>query len=136
VKYLLDTNICINLINQRATGAAMKRLLVCKPGDIGISSITVAELSYGAAKSKSIEKNAQALHAFLVPLEILPFDEAAAIVYGGIRAQLERAGKPIGSLDNLIAAQAVSENLVLATNNTKEFCRVPNLRVEDWLAPE
>lgn len=100
--------------------------------DIGVSSITVAELHYGVMKSAQPVKNQQALDHFLVPLTIIDFDSDAAITYAQIRADLEAKGTPIGSMDTLIAAQALSQNLTLVTNNTKEFLRVPSLVVEDW----
>lgn len=101
-------------------------------GDIGVSTITVSELEYGVAKSKNRRLNEQRVEEFLSPLEILPYDEIAASIYGDIRLQLEKFGEPIGPLDLLIAAQALSRELVLITNNEKEFKRVQNLKVENW----
>jgi tRNA(fMet)-specific endonuclease VapC len=101
-------------------------------GDIGVSTITVSELEYGVAKSKNRRLNEQRVEEFLSPLEILPYDEIAASIYGDIRLQLEKSGEPIGPLDLLIAAQALSRELVLITNNEKEFKRVHNLKVENW----
>lgn len=103
------------------------------PGDIAISSITVAELQYGVRKSAAGEKNALALEAFLLPLEIASFDTESAFVYGKIRAELERKGKPIGGMDMLIAAQAIAQGFMLVTHNLKEFERVPGLRCETWV---
>ncbi|MEZ4599145.1 MAG: type II toxin-antitoxin system VapC family toxin [Syntrophotaleaceae bacterium] len=128
---MLDTNICIYLIKQKPP-EVLKRFLEYQVGDIAISSITLAELRYGVAKSHYREKNAKALDEFIIPLEILPFDEEATRAYGEIRAALEKAGTPIGSMDLLIAAHAASLDATLVTNNTKEFIRVPGLRVEDW----
>ena len=102
-------------------------------GDIGISTITLAELRYGVEKSQSIEKNRQALEAFLRPLEILDFDESAASAYGVVRTALERAGNPIGPLDTQIGAHALSVDAFLVTNNTKEFRRIKGLKVANWL---
>jgi len=102
-------------------------------GDIGVSTITVSELQYGAAKSKSRRLNKQRVEEFLSPLEILPYDEIAAGIYGDIRLHLDKLGEPIGPLDLLIAAQALSRNLGLITNNEKEFKRVKNLKVENWV---
>ncbi len=129
--YLIDTNICIYLMNQRPHNLIqkIKRFLL---GDIGISSITLAELQYGVSKSKKKEKNQSRLNEFLVPFEILPFDERHTITYGEIRSQLEKAGRIIGPLDLLIAAHALTEELVLITNNDKEFKRVKGLSVENW----
>lgn len=101
--------------------------------EVAVSSITVAELEYGADKSSRPEQNRNALLAFLSPLEILAFDEMAVLHYGEIRAYLEKTGKIIGAMDVLIAAYARSISLTLVTNNTKEFSRVPNLRLENWV---
>jgi tRNA(fMet)-specific endonuclease VapC len=102
-------------------------------GNIGVSTITVSELQYGVAKSKNRKLNEKRVEEFLSPLEILPYDEFAPTIYGDIRLQIEKVGKPIGPLDLLIAAQALSRNLVLITNNEKEFKRVNKLKVENWL---
>ena len=133
MKYLLDTNICIALIRQRPAGL-LQRLTALEPGEVGLSSITLAELIYGAAKSSQTEQNLAALEQFLLPLELVNFDESAATVYGQIRAGLEREGKIIGSMDMLIAAHALSLNTILVTNNTKEFGRVSGLLLEDWIS--
>jgi tRNA(fMet)-specific endonuclease VapC len=103
-------------------------------GDIGISTVTLAELHYGAAKSQFPGRNQQALEAFILPLEVVPFDAAAAAAYGPVRAALERQGTPIGAMDTLIAAHALSLRLTLVTNNTREFARVQGLSVENWAA--
>jgi tRNA(fMet)-specific endonuclease VapC len=131
MKLLLDTNICIYLIKQQPP-AVLEHFLAYQPGDIGISTITLAELNYGVAKSRQVEKNAVALDEFLIPLEILPFDDGAAAEYGIIRSGLERAGTPIGAMDLMIAAHAVSLDVPLVTNNRREFDRVPGLQVLDW----
>ncbi len=131
--YLLDTCICIYLLNKRLLP------LICKfkrhqPGEIGISVITASELQYGVAKSSQLEKNQERLDAFLAPFDILPYDAKAVIAYGSIRAELEKKGQLIGPLDMLIAAQALSSNLILVTNNEKEFQRIPSLQIENWAA--
>jgi len=131
VKYLLDTDICIYLIRNKPP-QVLRHFQDIEPGDVGISSITLAELSYGVAKSARAQQNAEALEAFVLPLEICPFDETAAQAYGGIRAGLEGRGRPIGSLDTLIAAQTLSMGLTLVTNNEREFGRVPGLKLENW----
>jgi len=131
MKIMLDTNICIYIIKRR-TAAVLNHFMEYQVGDIGMSSITLAELRYGVAKSAQREKNAKALEGFVAPLVLVPFDEEAAFVYGGIRAVLEKAGKPIGSMDMLIAAHAVSLGIPLVTNNTREFLRIPGLNVVDW----
>lgn len=131
MKLLLDTNICIYIIKQQPA-EVLKHFLEYQIGDIGISSITLSELRFGVAKSTHREKNAKALDEFIIPLEVVPYDEAAAHVYGDIRATLEKAGTPIGSMDMLIAAHAVSLGIPLITNNTREFLRVPSLKIIDW----
>jgi len=110
----------------------LKRFLEYQAGDIGISSITLSELRYGVAKSQHIEKNTKALDEFIIPLEVLPYDEEAALAYGTIRSNLEKAGTPFGSLDMLIAAHAVSLVATLVTNNIREFVRIPELTIIDW----
>lgn len=135
MKVLLDTNICIYLI-KRCPPQVLRRFEAYKVGDIGISSITLAELQCGAAKSQRVEQNCAALAQFLAPLEIAAFDAEAACVYGEIRAALERSGMPISALDTLIAAHALRLDVTLATNNVNEFARVPGLRVENWAAEE
>jgi tRNA(fMet)-specific endonuclease VapC len=102
-------------------------------GEIGISTITVSELQYGVAKSTHREKNQKRLTEFLTPLEILAYNEMAARVYGDIRFYLEKRGQLIGPLDLLIAAHALSRDLILITNNDKEFKRVKHLKVENWI---
>ena len=130
---LFDTNICIYLIRQRST-RALERFEEFEVGEIGVSVITVSELRYGVQKSARPQQNSRALEQFLLPLEIVDFSEEATKDYGRIRAALERQGTPIGPLDTLIAALAVSLGTTLVTNNTREFERVPGLRIEDWTA--
>lgn len=132
MKFLLDTNICIYIIKQKPL-EVLHKFNAYQVGDIGISSITVAELEFGVQKSQYPAKNQQALTQFLLPLEIVNFDHAAATIYGDIRARLEKQGTPIGSLDTLIAAHALSLQVILLTNNIKEFSRVPNLKSENWV---
>lgn len=129
---MLDTDTCIAII-KRQPEAALRRLRGKSIGQVGVSSITVSELAFGAAQSSRPAENAGALSEFLLALEIAPYDERAAMAYGTIRADLERRGRPIGSLDALIAAHAASADVVLVTHNTREFRRVAGLRVEDWL---
>jgi len=133
MKIMLDTNICIYII-KRQPAAVLKHFIEYQVGDICISAITLSELRYGVAKSTHRDKNAKALAEFIVPLEVVPFDEAAALAYGDIRSNLEKAGTPIGSMDMLIAAHAVSLGIPLVTNNTREFLRIPVLNVIDWIA--
>jgi len=131
MRYLIDTNICIYIINQHPV-EVIKKFKQINVGDIGVSSITVSELQYGVSKSGCREKNQQRLNEFLLPMRILAFDENAAKCYGDIRYQLERQGQIIGPLDLLIAAHAISEQLIMVTNNDKEFRRIQNLTVENW----
>ena len=132
MNFLLDTNICIYIIKQKPP-EVLQRFNTYQVGDIGISSITVAELEFGVQKSQFPAKNQQALTQFLLPLKIVDFDHSAAIIYGNIRAILEKQGTPIGSLDTLIAAHALSLQTTLITNNVKEFSRVPNLPLDNWV---
>ena len=131
MRFLLDTNVCIDMIRGKSD-RILPRLRRCRPGDVGISSITLAELWHGVAKSRNPEGNAAALDGFLLPLEVLDFGETAALAYGAIRASLEKVGTPIGSMDTLIAAHAVSLGATLVTSNTREFRRVRTLVVIDW----
>jgi len=133
MNYMLDTNICVSLIRQKQRGL-IERLTSHDPDEVGVSIITVAELSYGAQKSVQPSQNLRALEQFLLPLEVADFDQSAADTYGLVRAHLETNGNPIGSMDMLIGAHALSLGVVLVTNNIREFKRIPNLRVEDWLA--
>jgi len=132
MKWMLDTNICIAII-RRQPEAALKRLRGKPIGQVGISSITLAELEFGAAKSQRSEQARLALAEFLLPLEVAPFDDVAAAAYGGVRSSLEKRGKPIGPLDTLIAAHALAQGAVLVTGNTREFAKVKDLPVENWL---
>jgi tRNA(fMet)-specific endonuclease VapC len=131
MKYLIDTNICIYIMNNRPTDVIQK-FKQFSPGEIGISTISVSELQYGVAKSTHRNENQLRLDEFLAPLEILTYDEIAARTYGDIRFQLEKYGKPIGPLDLLIAAHALSRNLIIVTNNVIEFGRIKKLKVENW----
>lgn len=133
MRYLLDTNICIYLINRRPHHEAVLRHMDgLIYGDLLISSITIAELRYGVAKSARPEQNREKFEGFIERFEIVAFDDAAAAAYGNIRAGLENAGTPIGSLDTLIAAHALCLQCTLVTNNVKEFGRVSGLRIENW----
>ena len=128
---LLDTNICIYIINAKPA-AVLARFQQHRLGDIGVSSVVAAELAFGIAKSGSV-RNRQALEMFLAPLIILPFDTPAVWAYGDLRANLERRGTPIGALDTLIAAHALSQQALLVTNNTREFALVPGLQLANWV---
>lgn len=130
MKYLLDTDICIYVINEKPR-KVLERFSRHAVGDLGVSSITVAELAFGVEKSGST-RNRGALDAFLLPLEIAPFDLQAALRYGEVRSILEKKGTPVGPLDTLIAAHALGLGVTLVTNNQREFQRVPGLRAENW----
>lgn len=132
MRYMLDTDTCIYLIRERAP-QVLDRLRALSFGDVGVSAITVAELQLGVYKSQRPAKNRQALGQFLAPLIVADFDYAAAEQYGQVRAALEQQGTPIGSLDTLIAAHALSLDVSLVTNNVREFSRVPRLRVVNWI---
>ena len=134
MNYLLDTNTCIYIINKKPA-SALKHIQSKRPDQVAISTITQAELEYGLARSRFPERNRIALLQFLFPFQILDFDQLAAVQYGTIRSYLESKGKPIGSMDLLIAAQARSRDLILVTNNEKEFKRVEGLKVENWVGP-
>lgn len=131
MKYMLDTNICIYLI-KGIMPRVLEKFATFNRADVCISSIVLAELEFGACKSANPAKNRSAFQTFLKGIEVLPFDTAAAIEYGYIRADLERRGTPIGANDLLIAAHAKSLGLPLVTNNIKEFERVDGLTVETW----
>ena len=132
MRFLLDTNICIYIIKQKPP-KVFEKFQMLNPLDVGVSSITVAELEYGAYKSQRQEQNRAALSQFLIPLEILPLDERATQTYGQIRAELERRGTIIGSMDMLIASQAISLGLTLVTNNVRELSQIPGLTLENWV---
>lgn len=129
---MLDTNICLYIIKKKPS-AVLKKVQSKQPGQITISTITLAELEYGIARSRYPDRNRVALLEFLFPFTILDFDQKAAVDYGRIRLLLESKGKPIGPMDLLLAAQARSHNLILVTNNEKEFKRIDGLRIENWV---
>ena len=131
MRYMLDTNICIYAIKNRPT-SVLAALRANESAGIGISSVSVAELCFGAEKSGS-RRNMEALQHFLEPLEIADFDTAAAQAYGRLRHSLERNGTPIGPLDIQIASHALALGVSLVTNNIREFARVPGLRLENWV---
>jgi len=135
MKYLLDTNTCIYLI-KRKPAQVIRKMMKMKTEEIGVSTITLSELQYGIEKSNFPEKNQMALLEFLIPFGILDFDQKAAGMYGRIRSTLEKKGKPIGSMDMLIAAVAKSVRLILVTNNVKEFMRIEGLMIENWVEGE
>lgn len=131
ITFMLDTNICIYII-KRKPEQVLQRLKNARISDIGVSSITLSELAYGAEKSSRPDQNRIALAQFLAPLEILSYDDMAAQEYGKIRAYLQRRGTPIGPMDMLIAAHALSVNCTLVTNNEAEFSRIVSLKIDNW----
>lgn len=131
MRYLLDTNICIYVINQRPS-EVLAQFLAHEDEGIAISVISASELYFGVRKTGS-QRNLRALETFLSPLAVMDFDLEAARVYGEIRATLERKGVPIGPFDTQIAAHALALGLTLVTNNEREFARVPGLKVENWV---
>jgi tRNA(fMet)-specific endonuclease VapC len=132
MNYFLDTNICIYYMRRKVSSLSQK-LLSHNPKDIKIPSVVVAELFYGVNKSVKRTENLLGLKSFLKPVEIIAFDEAAAECYGDIRAALELTGQPIGGNDMMIAATVRSRDGIWVTNNTREFLRVANLHVENWV---
>lgn len=131
MQYLLDTNICIYLIKQKPQ-KVIEKFQTLTISDIGISSITVAELEYGVAKSQRQENNRAALLQFLLPLEIVEFNQVSATIYGSVRSDLESRGLVIGAMDMLIASHALSLGVTLVTNNVREFSRIPALSLDNW----
>lgn len=132
MRWMLDTDTCIGLIRRRSP-AALRRLRSRSVGQVGVSSITLSELAFGAARSSDPERCRAALEEFLLPLELAHYGEDAAFAYGSVRAALASSGTPIGPVDTLIAAHAVALGVTLVTRNRREFERVPELRVDDWL---
>ncbi|MEI6789645.1 MAG: type II toxin-antitoxin system VapC family toxin [Myxococcaceae bacterium] len=128
--YLLDTNICI--FASKNNFSILRHLREKSPDDLRVSAITLAEISYGIEKSIHRAQNETHWSRFFEPFQILDFDRLAAKEYGPIRAELERTGQMIGERDCQIASIAKAHNLVVVTNNLKEFIRVPGLEVEDW----
>jgi len=129
--YLLDTNVCIHLLNERHP-AILQHCRQHQPADIALCSVVKAELLSGARRSQRVEANLQLLKAFFAPLQSLPFDDDCAEHYGKIHADLLTQGKPIGPNDTLIAAVARAHNATLITHNIGEFSRVVGLQIEDW----
>ena len=134
MKCLLDTNVCIALMNRRSDQVRARFVeAVSEAASLATSSVVVHELLYGAAKSQRPQQNHRIAAEFLAGnLEILDFSAADAEAAGNIRALLEQAGKPIGAYDTLIAGQALARDLILVSANTREFARVPSLKIEDW----
>ncbi len=135
--YLLDTNVCIALINDHpATVRAHLQKAVNSGARVLVSSVATFELWYGVAKSSKQDFNRKRLETFLVgPILVLPFEDADSRVAGAVRATLEASGKPIGAYDLLMAGQAIRHQLMLVTANVSEFSRVKGLAWQDWAKP-
>jgi len=130
--YLLDTNICIYVL-KNSCPALTEKVFSFDPSEIAMSSVTVFELEYGAAKSNWGERTRQMLSQFIAPFTILPFDRDDAVTAGRIRGLLEKQGNMIGPYDYQIAAQGIARGLTVVTHNTREFERIPGLILEDWV---
>ena len=130
--YLLDTNICIYIINRHPI-QVVEHIKKLKPHQIKLSSISLGELEYGVSKSRDRDRNRQALVHFASAFDIIEFNDNDAEVYGLIRADLEKKGQIIGPYDMQIAAQSISRDLILVTNNTSEFSRISNIKLENWI---
>ncbi len=130
LKFMLDTNICIFTIKNKPD--VVRQAFKQRQGQLCVSTLTVMELIYGAEKSAAPGRNQSVAEGFLARLEVLDYDRAAAANTGQLRAELARAGTPVGPYDAMIAGHARSVGVVLVTNNTREFSRVPGLRLEDW----
>lgn len=131
--YLLDTNICIYAVKGKYPAVA-KKLFTLPLSNVHISVITLMELEYGVTKSHWAKRSRELLESTLASFPCISFEPEDAFLAGQLRAQLETAGTPIGAYDLLIAAQAINHNLTLVTHNTSEFSRIPNLKLEDWVA--
>jgi len=131
LKYMLDTNIAIYIVKNRPDG--VREMFNTSSGQACMSSVSLMELVYGAEKSAEPARNLRVVEGFSARLEVLPYDDVAAIHTGQIRAELAKRGKPIGPYDQMIAGHARSKGLILVTNNTKEFKQVPGLRLENWV---
>jgi tRNA(fMet)-specific endonuclease VapC len=132
MKWMLDTDTCISIIKQ-SSGTTIKKLRAKSIGQVGISAITLGELSFGAARSARRDEAFEALSQFVLALEVATFDADAASRYGAVRASLANRGTPIGPLDTLIGAHALELDLILVTHNRREFSRIEGLSLEDWL---
>ena len=131
LKFMLDTNICIFTMKNKPE--QVREVFKAHHGQLCISTVTLMELIYGAEKSSSPGRNLADVEGFAARLEVLKYDQDAAAHTGQLRAELAKAGTPIGPYDHMIAGHARSQGLILVTNNLREFNRVPGLRVEDWV---
>lgn len=131
MKYLLDTNVCIDYLTGRYP-SVLERIRRASPDDLCLSSVVVSELRYGAERSQKRAENHARLDALLQEIPGLDFDQEAAAVYGRVRARLEEQGRPIGPYDMMIASHALARELIVVTDNVQEFERVAGLRIENW----
>ncbi len=132
MEFLLDTNAIIALLGNKSA-ILVERVEACRASTIGVSTIVMHELYFGAYRSQRIAYNMETLRLFFRDFQLVDFDPEDARVSGEIRANLRKSGLPIGSYDSLIAGQALARSLTLVTNNTREFERVDGLKIEDWL---
>ncbi|MEQ8709981.1 MAG: type II toxin-antitoxin system VapC family toxin [Rhodospirillales bacterium] len=131
MRFLFDTNAVITLLGQKSE-ALTERVLQCTEGEIGLPTIVCHELYFGAYKSQKTSFNLETLRLLFRDLDILSFDAEDARIAGEIRAELDKSGKPVGPYDILIAGQAKARDLVLVSNNVREFGRIADLQLEDW----
>lgn len=131
MKYLLDTNVCVDILNRRYPSVT-ERVRSSPPQDLCLSSVVVAELRYGADRSQRRAENHERIDVLTAEIQCLDFDLEAARVYGHIRSTLEASGAPIGPYDMMIAAHALSLELTVVTDNEKEFRRISGLEIENW----
>jgi tRNA(fMet)-specific endonuclease VapC len=130
LKYMVDTDIAIYTIKNRP--AQVREAFKAHDGQMCISSVTLMELIYGAEASAAVERNLRDVEGFVARLEVLAYDEPATAHTGQLRAELKRAGRPIGPYDEMIAGHARSRGLVVVTNNTRQFEHVPGIRLANW----
>lgn len=135
MKYLLDTNACVQCLRKKGNPLVLQRLLSHPPADVALCSVVVGELCHGAERSSDPRREQALVDAFVAQFTSLPYDDAAARIYAHVRHDLESRGLTIGASDYLIAGIALARNLTLVTHNTKEFSRVPGLTLEDWEVP-
>ncbi|MDR0295349.1 MAG: PIN domain-containing protein [Prevotellaceae bacterium] len=131
MRYLLDTNICIYFLRQNAK--IVYKMASLSANDLAISCFNLTELLYGAYNSEYIDKNLERVRCFENTIEVVQFDRKAVEIYAVIKSSLKKQGKLIDDFDILIAAVALSNELILVTNNVKHFERIPNLKTENWL---
>lgn len=131
MRWMLNTDTCIAII--KGHSGAIKKLRGKSIGQVGISAITLSELNFGAAKSSRSGQAIAALAEFTIALEIASIDAEISFVYGSVRASLSKNGTPIGPLDTLIGSHALALDVTLVTHNIREFSRIKELRLEDWI---